>query len=107
MNKEEILQASRKENKNKDIYELEVINKGQRIGGLIAISAAFALLILERVILDIGTNYGYFCIIMSAGAGLWIYKAVKLKRKHEILLAVLWSVMGIYSAVMVILGLIG
>ena len=107
MNKEEILQASRKENKNKDIYELEVINKGQRIGGLIAISAAFALLILERVILDIGTNYGYFCIIMSAGAGLWIYKAVKLKRKHEILLAVLWSVMGIYSAVMVVLSFIG
>lgn len=107
MNKEEILQASRKENKNKDIYELEVINKGQRIGGLIAISVAFALLLLERVILDIGTNYGYFCIIMSAGAGLWIYKAVKLKRKHEILLAVLWSAMGIYSAVMVILGFIG
>lgn len=107
MNKEEILQASRKENKNKDIYELEVINKGQRIGGLIAISVAFALLLLEDMILDIGTNYGYFCIIMSAGAGLWIYKAVKLKRKQEILLAVLWSVMGIYSAVMVILGFIG
>lgn len=107
MNKEEILQASRKENKNKDIYELEVINKGRRIGGLIAISVAFALLLLERVILDIGTNYGYFCIIMSAGAGLWIYKAIKLKRKHEILLSILWSVMGIYSAVMVILGFIG
>ena len=107
MNKEEILQASRKENKNKDIFELEVINKGQRIGGLIAISIAFALLLLERVILDIGTNYGYFCIIMSAGAGLWIYKALKLKRKREILLAVLWSVMGIYSAVMVVLSFIG
>lgn len=107
MNKEEILQASRKEHKNKDIYELEVINKGQRIGGLIAISVAFALLLLEDVILDIGRNYGYFCIIMSAGAGLCIYKAVKLKRKKEILLAVLWSVMGIYSAVMVILGFIG
>jgi len=52
-------------------------------------------------------NYGYFFIIVSAAAGLFIYKAVKLKRKHEILLAVLWSVMSVYSAVMIILNFIG
>ena len=50
MNKEEILQASRNENQNKDIYELEVISKGQRIGGLIGISVAFVLMFVERVI---------------------------------------------------------
>ena len=107
MDKEEVLQASRNENQNKDIYELEVIGRGQRIGGLIALFVTFVLMLAERVILDIGTNYGYFCIIMSAGAGLWIYKAVKLKRKHEILLAVLWAVMDIYAAVMVVLSYIG
>lgn len=107
MNKEEILRASRNENQNKDIYELEVISKGQRIGGLIALCVTFALMLIERGILDIGMNYGYFFIILSAGVGLWTYKAVKLKRKHEILLAVLWSVLDIYAAVMVVLGFIG
>ncbi|MBO4913753.1 MAG: hypothetical protein J5449_00975 [Oscillospiraceae bacterium] len=106
MNKEEILRASRNENQNKDVFELEVINRGQRIGGLIAISIAFALMLVERVILDSNTNYSYFLIIMSAGAGLWIYKAVKLKRKHEIVVAVIWTLFSIYAAVMVVLGYI-
>lgn len=107
MNKEEILQASRNENQNKDIYELEVISKGQRIGGLAALSVAFVLMFIERVILENGMNYGYYCIVMSAGAGLWIYKAIKLKKLHEILLAVLWSFLAIYSAVMMVLQYIG
>lgn len=106
MNKEEILKASRNENQNKDIYELEIIGKAQRIGGLIALSVAFVLMLAERAILET-TNYGYFCIVMSAGTGLWIYKAVKLKRKHEILLAALWSVMFVYAAVMAVLSFIG
>lgn len=104
MNKEEILQASRKENQNKDIFELEIISKAQRIGGLIALCVTFALIIIERVILDIGMNYGYFLIILSADTGLWIYKAAKLKRKHEILLAVIWGIVTVYAAVMLVLS---
>lgn len=106
MNKEEILRKSRNENQNKDIYELEVIRKAQRVGGLIAVCVTFALMVIERVILDIGTNYGYFLIILSAGMGLWIYKAVKMRKKHEMLLAVLWTALAIYAAVMVILDFI-
>lgn len=107
MNKEEILQASRSENKNKDIFELEVISKGQRIGGLIGLIAAFALMVVERVILEDKTNYGYFLIILSAASGLFIYKAVKLKKKHEILIAAIYIAMSVYAAVMVVLGFIG
>ena len=107
MNREEILQASRNENQNKDIYELEVISRAQRIGGLIAICVAFALMMVEAILFDSGTNYAYFLMIISAGTGLWIYKAVKLKRKHEIALAVLWSLLSVYAAVMVVRGYIG
>ena len=107
MNKEEILQASRNENQNKDIYELEIISKGQRIGGLIGICITFALMLFERVILENGMNYGYFLIILSASAGLWIYKALKLKKKHEIFLAVLWTLLAVYAAIMVVLNFIG
>lgn len=106
MNKEEILQASRNENQNKDIYELEVISKGQRIGGLIGICVAFVLMFVERVILESGMNYGYFIIILSSGAGLWIYKARKLKKKHEIFLAILWTALAAYAAVMLVFDFI-
>lgn len=103
VDKEEILKKSRNENRNKDIYELEVISKAQRVGGLIALCVTFALMLIERVILESGTNYGYFLIILSAGMGLWIYKAVKMRKKHEIFLAVLWTVIAVYAAVMVVL----
>ena len=63
-------------------------------------------MIIERILLDIGTNYGHILIILSAGAGLWIYKAVRLKKKHEIFFAVLWSAFAIYAAVMIIWGFI-
>lgn len=84
-----------------------MIRKGQRIGGLIGICVAFVLMLTERVILDSGTNYGYFLLILSAGAGLWIYKAVRMKKKHEVFLAVLWSVLSVYAAVMLVWGYIG
>lgn len=105
MDKKEILQASRNENQNKDIYELEIIRKGQRIGGLISVSVAFILLFVEDIILDMGINCGYLCIIFSMEAGLCIYKAEKLKRKHEILLAVLFSAMFIFEAIMLAISL--
>lgn len=106
MNKEEILQKSRNEHKNKDIYELEIINKAQRAGGLTALFVTLALMIIERLFFDV-TNYGYFLIIESAVMSLWIYKAVKMRKKHEILLAVLWTALVIYAAVMVVLDFIG
>jgi len=107
LNKDEILKASRNENQNRDIYGIEIIRKGQRIGGLIGLIAAFTLMFTERIILENGTNYGYFLIIFSAAAGLFIYKAVKLKKKHEIMIASIYIIMAVYSAVMVVLGYIG
>lgn len=107
MNKEEILMQSRKENQQKDFYELEVISRAQRIGGLIGVSVAFVLMLIERLILDQGTNYGYFLIILSATMGLWIYKAVKMRKKHEIFLAIVWVLMVIYAAIMFGQNLIG
>lgn len=75
MNKEEILEKSRNENRNKDIYELEVISEGQRIGGLVGIAVTLALISFESRAL--GTvNYGYLLIIAFANAGLRVYKAV-------------------------------
>ena len=52
-------------------------------------------------------NYGYYLIIMSAAAGLWIYKAIKLRRRNDIIIAVMFTVISVYSAIMAIMNLIG
>lgn len=103
MRKEDILKAARNENHNKDLYEIDIIRKSQRIGGLIGLIIAFALMSIE-VIFDKGTNYGYFVIILSASSTLWIAKSIYLKKKHEIALAILWTVLTICELVMYILN---
>lgn len=103
MTKDEILAKSRQENQNKDIFELEVIRKAQRIGGLIAVSIAFLLILCERLG-DMGMNYGYYLMILSAGSALFCYKGIRLHRKHEIALAILFGAMMVYALVMYIIA---
>lgn len=106
MDKEEILRASRRENKNQDIYEREVLRRSQQISGLVGLAAAFLLLLIEEL-LEMGANYGYFIIIWSAGAAMFIVKSIKLRRKHEIVLAVLWTIMAVYAVTMYLIKLLG
>lgn len=106
MNKEEILRASRNENQNKDLYELEINSKAQQIGGLVALFVTLVLMVIERVLLDNAINYGYFLIVESAAMGLFIYKAVKHKRKSDIFTALLWTLPTIYAMVMVVVNYI-
>jgi hypothetical protein len=107
MNREEILKASRSENQNKDIYEQDIINKGQRVAGMVAIFVTCALMVAESVILDSDINFGYSLIVISSGAGLWIYKAIRMRKKHEILLAILWTVIALYMAMRVVRSFMG
>ena len=107
MDRDEILRKAKAENKNRDIYELEILNKGQRVGGRVAVAVTLALMIVEMMFFDLSMNYGYYLIIMSAAAGLWIYKAIKLRRRNDIIIAVMFTVISVYSAIMAIMNLIG
>ena len=64
-------------------------------------------MIIEMMFFDLSMNYGYYLIIMSAAAGLWIYKAIKLRRRNDIIIAVMFTVISVYSAIMAIMNLIG
>lgn len=106
MTKEEILAKSRAENQNKDMVELEIVGKAQRVGGIISIILAFVLMLTERL-LGSGMNYGYFLIALSACSALWIYKAICLRRKHEKLFAGIFSALTLNALIMYIISLGG
>lgn len=106
MNKEEILAASRKENKDQDIAELELSQKAQRVAGITSVMTAFALLAAEFLIKG-EKAYGYLLIAFASNMALWIYRAARQRKKTDIFLAVLWSAMTVYTAVMYIMNLIG
>lgn len=88
MNKEEILTKSRKENKNQDIYEQEVLIKGNRVGCVVAAVLA-GLFGVIQIFVGGGMNYGLYAIVVSIPMASFWTKYVKLRKKHELYVAVL------------------
>lgn len=92
MNREEILEKSRIENKNQDIYEKEILRRGQSVGALAAGILATIFFIIQ-IFTGGGMNYGLYAVVFVIPAGSFTVKAVNLKRRHEILVAACYWLM--------------
>lgn len=92
MNKGEILAKSRSENGNRDLYELEVIKQAGRVSTLTVIILC-AVLFTAEILLGHGINYGLWSIVLGIEAAVFTYKAIKLKKKHEIVVAFFYILM--------------
>ena len=90
MNKEDILAKSRKENKNKDIAELEVIDQASKIAGRVGMLVCCIIAILEVIFLG-KPNLSTWAIYFSILAALMIVKYIRLRRRHELWITVLYS----------------
>jgi hypothetical protein len=91
MNKDEILKISRKENKNQDVYEKEVMREAGNIGAIVAVILVTIFFVIQIVVGE-GMNYGLYAVAFSVPATGFIVKAVRLKRKHEIFIAVIYVI---------------
>ena len=98
MNKEEILKASRKENKNKDLAEIEVMyqagSHASRVGALVC-----CLLSLLSSMLAHTMIYSpwviYFCILATQ----WLVRFIKMKRKSDLLLTIMFFILSVLAFV--------
>lgn len=105
MNKEEILERSRKENKNQDIYEKEVIIQGNRYA-CIAAGVLATIFFVIQIFTDGGMNYGLYAVVFSMPmAGFWI-KYIRMHKKHELLVAICYTVMVLIFFAVHIYGLV-
>lgn len=97
MRKEEILKKSRRENKNQDLYEKQVMAAGGNAG---AVAAALAtVFFVAQILTGGGMNYGLYAVVFTIPAARFTVKAIKLRRKHEIALAALyWLGVVLFSA---------
>lgn len=98
MNKDEILAKSRKENKNQDIYEREVLKAS---GYLSAVTAACiaGIFYIVQILLGKGQNYGLFAVVFSISATSFIVKAIRFKRRKDIGLAVAYSMITLMFSI--------
>ena len=65
MNKDEILAKSRAENKNKDVYEQEVLKQASRSAVVVQMSFA-TLFFVTQIMTGGGINWGLWAIVFSA-----------------------------------------
>lgn len=92
MNKEEILAKSRAENKNKDVYEQEVLKQASK-GAVIVQLVLAAVFAVTQILVGGGLNWGLWALVFSANMTTFWVKYMKLRRNHELLMAVVYTIL--------------
>lgn len=105
MNKNEILERSRKENKNQDEMERDAFLKaGQRacaIGGLVCMT----IIIFEAVFSD-HVNFSIWAVYLSMTGTMLMVKYIRLKKKHELIFGLLQLGLAVTFLIMYIVQLV-
>ncbi len=105
MNREEILEKSRIENRNQDVYEKEVIIAGSKYACLVAGLVA-TIFVVVQIVVGEGKNYGLYAIVLAMPMGGYWYKFAKLRKKHDLVAAVWYTLLVVGLMVVHISALI-
>ncbi|SDS49380.1 hypothetical protein SAMN05444162_1592 [Paenibacillaceae bacterium GAS479] len=105
INKDDILSKSRKENKDKDLYKIEVQTKAGNIGSITAIFLATLFFVIQSLTGQ-GFDFGLYAIIFSVSAAGFIFKAVRMKHRLDIVLALIFTLTTLTLSVVHILNLL-
>lgn len=105
INKDEILSKSRKENKDKDLFKIEVQIIAGNVGSITAIILATIFFVTQSLIGD-GLDFGLYAIIFSVSAAGFIVKAIRMKRRRDIVLSIIYTLVTLILSVVHIYKLI-
>lgn len=96
MKKDEILNASRKEHQNKDLAEMEVLylagSHASRVGALVC-----CLLSLLSSMIAHTMIYSPWVIYFSILATQWLVRFIKMKRKSDLVLTILFLILSVLA----------
>jgi hypothetical protein len=106
MDKQEILAKSQDENKNKDVADYDAQKKGSYIGFFVSGLIGLAAVIIDNHFFG-RVPYEILAMICVGYAALFLYKYIKLRKKHELLVTIIWSLLTIGWVVLYVLQLCG
>lgn len=92
MDKNEILAKSRAENKNKDVYEQEVLKQASS-GAVIVQMILAAIFFVAQIFVGGGINWGLWALVFSTNMTTSWVKYIKLHRKHELVAAIAYTIL--------------
>lgn len=91
MDKEEILEKSRIENQNKDVADIEISKSGIRAGWIVTVCLAALAAVLDGVLFG-RPAYEILFATMAGLAVVFFCKYAKLKKLHELIVAICYSI---------------
>ena len=92
MNRDEILAKSRSENKNKDVYEQEVLKQASRSAVVVQMALA-TIFFVTQIFAGEGINWGLWALVFSTNMTINWVKYIKLHRKYELAIAIAYTIL--------------
>ena len=106
MNREDILKMAQKENKGKDVADLEAQKRGAYRAYFVGILLMVLVCVTEGFVLN-RSNYGGIMAVFAMGFTAFLIKYVTLRKKHELITALLYGLMTLLWLTLWILQLCG
>ena len=94
MNKDEILVKSRAENKNKDVYEQEVLKQASKSSVVVQMILA-TIFFVTQILVGNGINWGLWALVFSASMTINWVKYIKLRSRQELITAIVYTVFAL------------
>lgn len=106
MNKEDILEKSRKENKGNDEMERFVLSEAGKLASRVGMLVC-CLVSLLQVVFTGRVSYESWMIYFSILGTLFVVKYLKLRQKHELWIAILYCSLFVMFTFLFVLRLVG
>ncbi|MBP5618233.1 MAG: hypothetical protein J6X61_03685 [Clostridia bacterium] len=106
MNKDEILERSRRENKNMDERERDALARAGRVASGVGGLVCGVILILEAIFAG-QISYAIWAVYLSITGTTLLYKFLRLRRKHELIFGLIELALAAVFLVFYILQLTG
>ena len=106
MDKDEILAKSRKENKDRDFVEAEVLNKANGYAFSAGVLISSLLSVLHAIFQD-SVDYAVWTVMFGMMSTIMLVKFHKLKKRHELLMGLGYLVFDIIFFVFYLRDVLG
>ena len=91
MNREEILARSQQENRGQDVADLEVSKAGMKLGWIIVVCLLAFVSVVDAIVFE-RMNSEVFFAVLAATSAVFFSKYLKLRKRHELVIAVIEAV---------------
>ena len=104
MNKEEILMKAQAENNGKDYADIEAQKSGTRAAYFVAVLLVIIVDLVNGFVLGF-VNRGMDFVLFTMAFVAFLTKYLKLRKRHELVVTVMWGLLALMMLVMWILQL--